>query len=203
MGSRAAVLALLIVAGGCQDVTGPVALPGDLVLPPPSASLDPDSIVVGSLLASTCGIYRPDLVASGGAAFVDVFFLDGDMRPEPTAATDAWVRQHGGVVVHRYNAHAVRAAIYLDQVPALAGMEGVFVEVRSVPDAARYDVPVIVAFDGLVTLSEPGRFEQLGGRVDWLVGTRMAGVIPDRSIPSLRGLSRLRYVALSATLCDG
>lgn len=207
MRHRAAVLALVAAlaataSAGCESPTAPEGdLPGNLVLPEPSTNLDPSNVVLGPLIATQCHVYRPERVASGAAAFVDIYFFDGERRPEPPEFAVAWVEDHGGVVVHRHNVNGVRAAIYLDDVPAVTQLSGNLVEVREVPDAARYDVPVIAIFEGPVVIEEVQRFRDLGGRIEWYTGSIILGVMPDRSMPALRAMERMLHLSVEGTIC--
>ncbi|MFW6201013.1 MAG: hypothetical protein ACOC8B_00410 [Gemmatimonadota bacterium] len=178
-------------------------------LPEPDTTLDPDRVVVGEPLATPCA-----LEPNGGGlehlrdrdewALVDVFFgqPDGADGDEPSEEDVALVVAHFGRVLYAFNVPAVRARIVVSQVPDLVE-EGFWVEVRHVPDARRYDVPLLVGFERPVRDADLERIEELGGRIESVAEhSRIVSVtLPDRSIPAVRELSGVDHVAVNGIAC--
>jgi len=197
----------LALAPACGDLAGPA---DDYELPPPDASLDPDRLTVGDYIATPCAFgIRGDGLAhlreQDEWALVDVFFgRDSPDGPQgrPSQREIDLVRSHGGRVLYRFNIPAVRARMILSRIPDLVE-EGLWITVSDVPDATRYDVPLFAGFTRALRDSDLDLFASLGGRVTYRYESihALAGILPDRSIPSLRGRSDVRYVETSSVGC--
>jgi hypothetical protein len=184
------VLLFCVIVGTCGEVVAP-PVDDDFELPPADPSLDTTRLSVGDYIATPCGLRSgfPNLRNRDEWALVDIYFG----RPEPEAQSGPsrdemeLVVAHGGRVLYGFQVPAVRARIKLLRIPALIE-EGFWISVRDVPDAARFDVKVSVSVGHEITDDDIALFTRLGGRVTQrsVFGNYLAGIIPDRSIPSLR-----------------
>lgn len=197
----------LVLAPACSDLVGPT---DDFELPEPDTSLDPDRLSVGEYIATPCAFGKQGnrlahLRGQHEWALVDIYF--GRSSPEgpwgpPTANDIRLVRSHGGTVHHRFNLPAVRARIRLSRIPGLVE-EGFWITVRDVPDATRYDVPLIVGFNRPLQDADVDLFVSLGGRINHRFDfiNALAGVLPDRSIPGFQSRSDVQYVETDGVAC--
>jgi len=202
----------VILAPACADLTAPVDKPpvDDYELPPPDTSLDPDRLTVGEYIATPCafttwGNGLDHLLDRHEWATVDVFFGRGTAEGPwdgPTEEDVAHVRSHGGRVLFRFHVPAVRARIMLSSIPDLV-RDGFWITVRDVPDATRYDLELNIGFDRPLRDSDEELIADLGGRIrywwDFIDG--MAIVLPDRSVPVLRGRDDVAYVQVNGVAC--
>ena len=206
MSLRSTLAALLLGASlaGCVAPTEVAPLPE--ALPQRDLTLDPGRIAPPTILYA-CGRWTPPTAPLAAWLLTDVHFgrrSDADPLDRPRAADVELVARLGGRVVHRFHAPAVRAWLETARIPELAAA-GHFVAVLAVPDPARYDVPVIVAYRAPVRDADVRAFEQLGG----LVGRRfdlsplIAGYVPDQSLPALRRDPAVAYVELNQVACLG
>jgi hypothetical protein len=133
---------------------------------------------------------------------VDIYFGRGTADGPwdgPTGADVRLVQAHGGRVHYRFHVPAIRARIALSRVPDLVQEGGI--TVREVPDPERYDVPDVgVGFNRALRDSDVALFAELGGRVNyrWDSFNALSGHLPDQSIPALRRLVDVAYVAAAS-----
>jgi hypothetical protein len=191
----------LVVAAGCSEVL----LGGSEAyqLPTPDASLDPDALVLGEVIAACRG--NPAHRASNERVLVDIFF--SRMREQgpddrPTAAHIRAVTMRGGTVLHRFNVPGVRARIDLARLPELVDLPSMPL-VLSVPEPRRYDLRAIVSYTREIQGADSLRIHELGGRVvrDFPFIDALVVEIPDRSIPALRGDADVRRVRVDGMFC--
>lgn len=202
-------VATAVFSASCGHPTAPVE---DFKLPEPNLSLDPDRLVVGDYIATPCafGIYGDRLNHLRDRhewVLVDVYFGRGSEGPRDrlTERDIALVTSHGGRVLYHFNVPAVRARIVLARIPDLVE-SGFWLTVRAVPDPTRYDVPSLsVGFTRTLRDSDVDLYASLGGHVDyrWDFINALSGVLPDRSIPALRGRSDVEYVEAGGVACLG
>jgi hypothetical protein len=202
--SFAALLAVpVLVSGGCSEAVLPH--PENVALPAPDLSLDPDSVVIGAMMAAC----RPNPAhrASTERVLVDIVFgrrNAADPEDRPLAEHVQAVTARGGTVLHRFNAPAVRARIDLARIPDLVEHEH-FVHVLTVPEPRRYDLRVIVGYARALTAADTDRIAALGGRVarEFPALEMLVVELPDRSIPSLRQDRDVRWVEVDGAVCTG
>jgi hypothetical protein len=202
----------LTLASACGEPAGPST--DDYELPTPDTSLDPDRLTVGDYIATPCdlnpGAGMPpndfaDLRERHEWALVDVFFgresAEGPWDA-PTSGDIELVQSHGGRVLHSFHVPGVRARMILSRIPDLVA-DGYWITVRDVPDATRYDVPLSVGFTGSLGDDDVDLFRSLGGRVDyiWHFIDAIAGVLPNRSIATLRRRRDVRYIEVQSVAC--
>lgn len=197
----------LFLASGCGDLVAPV---DDFELPEPDLSLDPGRLTIGEYIATPCAFGKlgddlADLRENDEWALVDIFFGRGSPDGPwtgPTPGDVDLVRSHGGRVLHHFNVPAVRARIIVSRIPDLV-KEGLWITVRDVPDATRYDLKVHVGFDRPLTDSDSALIAGLGGRIThrWDFINALAVLLPDRSVPDLRERSDVEYVEVSGVAC--
>jgi hypothetical protein len=200
----------IMLAGACSDPTVPI---DDFELPGADLSLDPDRLSVGEYIATPCafGLYGNRLDHLRGRnerTLVDVYFgreSTAGSWDGPNAGDIELVEAHGGMVLYHFNVPAVRARMDLSRIPDLVE-EGFWVTVRAVPDPTRYDVPsLIVGFARPLRSADATLYSSLGGRVEhhWAFINALSGVLPDRSIPSIRQQSDIAYVEVGGVACVG
>jgi len=211
--SRLLALGLgLTLAPACDGPAGPST--DDFELPTPDTSLDPNRLTVGHYIATPCDLNPGAGMPPNGFAdlrerhewgLVDVFFgreSEDDLRDAPTSGDIELVQSHGGRVLYSFHVRAVRARIVLSRIPDLVA-DGHWITVRDVPDVTRYDVPLSVGFTGSLTDDDIELFRSLGGRVDyiWHFIDAIAGVLPDRSIATLRRRRDVKYIEVESVAC--
>jgi len=197
----------LFLVSGCADVVAPA---DDFEIPPPDLSLDPGRLTVGEYIATPCAFGKlgdglEHLRENDEWALVDIFF--GRDSPDgpwtgPTVGDVEFVRSHGGRVLHRFNVPAVRARIVVSRIPGLV-KEGLWITVRDVPDASRYDLELHVGFHRPLTDSDSVLIAGLGGRIThrWDFINALGVLLPDRSVPDLRERSDVEYVEVNGVAC--
>lgn len=205
-----ALCTAITMAGACSDPTVPI---DDFDLPEADLSLDPDRLSVGEYIATPCafGLYGDRLDHLRGRderALVDVFFGresgDGHLN-RPTPDEIRLVEAHGGMALYHFNVPAVRARMSLSRIPGLVE-EGFWITVRDVPDPTRYDVPsLLVGFTRSLRDTDAVVYSSLGGVVEQRLDVinALSGVLPDRSIPTIRGRSDVEYAAPAGMVCSG
>ena len=197
----------LLLGFGCADIVAPV---DDFELPQPDMSFDPDRLAIGEYIATPCAFGKfgdglEHLRENDEWALVDIFF--GRDSPDgpwtgPTVGDVEFVRSHGGRVLHRFNVPAVRARIVVSRIPDLV-KEGLWITVREVPDASRYDLELHVGFNRPLTDSDSVLIAGLGGRIThrWDFINALAVLLPDPSVPDLRERSDVEYVEVNGVAC--
>lgn len=202
----------LPVAFACREPVGPPVLAAPIdrfELPEPDSSLNPDRLAVGDYIATPCALHRPSgfdhLRERQEWALVDVYFGRGSADGPwgaPTVEDVELVTSHGGRVLYSFNIPAVRARMILSRIPGLVA-DGFWITVRDVPDATRYDVPLTVGFKHPLRDRDVERFGSLGGRVThrWDFIDALAGILPDRSIPTFQTRSDVAYVEAHSVAC--
>lgn len=213
MSRMALVIALglgLIAAPACSDFVGPADEADFFELPELDTSLDPARLRVGEYIATPCAFQKfgdglAHLRGRHEWALVDVYF--GRESPAgpwgaPIPTDLELVRSHGGRVLYSFNIPAVRARMLLSRIPDLVA-NGYWVTVREVPDATRYDVPLVVGFSRPLRAEDSDLFVSLGGRIthrfDFIHA--LGGVLPDRSIAVLQGDSEVEFVQADGVVC--
>lgn len=201
------LLATLLLGASLAACVGPTEYASPLEsLPLRDLTLDPTLITPPSIVYA-CGRWTPADAPRAGWVLVDVQFgrrSDADPLDRPRDADVALVGRHGGRVVHRFHAPVVRAWMETARIPELAAA-GHFVAVLDVPDAARYDVPVIASYHAPVRDADVRAFERLGGLVTrrFDVSPLIAGIVPDHSLPGLRREAAVDFVELNGVACLG
>lgn len=198
-----------MLAPGCSDMVSPAGT-DTYELPAPDNSLNPARLAVGDLIATPCAFHtRGDGLAHLRTrdewALVDIYFGRGSAEGAwgaPAPADRALVTAHGGRVLHEFNVPAVRARIVLSRIPDLV-QAGFWILVREVPDATRYDVPLTMGFVRPLVDADIELFASLGGQVTYRFDfiDALAGVLPDRSIPTLRQRPDVEYVQPETVFC--
>jgi hypothetical protein len=137
--------------------------------------------------------------------FVDVAFgRSGPEAPDdhPTKEQIAVVTKHGGDIVYKFHVPAVRAWIATSEIPALSKEVQIIFRVANL---RRYDWAIGVGYvrpysykDGEI------RYVQLGGQVNvrFDVINGISGVLPDRSVRTLRDDPNVDYVESRAPYFD-
>ena len=209
MVSRLPALLGVLVAFGCAESPVQPAIPvDDFELPEPDLSLDPERIRTGDILATECAFgIRGDRLVDLRDVYewrtVDIFLPPGTAT-RPTPADLERFEKYGVRVLHTFNLRAVRGRVVVAAIPELVlGVRGGIV-VRDVPDPRRFDVPsVMVAFGAPLRDSHFAAFHDLGGRVDLAIDNlgMVSGVLPDHSIPMMRGRSDVGFVEAGGVGC--
>jgi hypothetical protein len=136
---------------------------------------------------------------------VDVFFgrasADGPWDG-PTTDDIEPVESQGGRVLYSFHVPAVRARLIYSRIPGVV-QGGLWVTVRDVPDATRYDVPLTVGFNRPLTDDDADALGRLGGRVTYRFQfiNALSGILPDRSIPVYQGRPDVAYAQASGVTC--
>ena len=184
----------------CVGVSGPK----DYDLPPEDRSLDPAALQQPHLIYG-CGQWMEGESPSPEKIFVDVAFIRNDPADPQDRPSDrhlAALKKRGGAVAYTFHFPGVRTWIAKADIPELAAdkeVESVF----RIADLRRYDWNVDVGYGsraaynaGLVS------FEELGGRVNYRFEgiNAIGGLIPDRSVPSLRKSPDTKYVESSVPI---
>ncbi|MFQ5702970.1 MAG: hypothetical protein ACE5HT_03015 [Gemmatimonadales bacterium] len=178
-----------------------VACSGEMGLP---ADLDPADFVLEKEAFYRCGrwINKPD-----------VRFGLFDVRATPIGETEQTDRPSdllldrisslGGVVVHEFNVPLVRAVIALGAIPeiegASSGLSGT--DARAVTDASEFSVTVSIRYVVDPSDSDLARIVELGGEVFSTFRTAVGAVVPDLTIPVLRGQPEIENVGLRGGGC--
>lgn len=210
---RIAVLVALAACGGPVEPTGEPEW-GDFTLPPPDTILDPSRLRPGEIVATPCafgirGSRLRHLLDVHEWMVVDVFL--GRSDPEgpwdaPTEQDLDHIEAGGGHVLHRFNVPAARVRIVTSRIPELMQVlmaAQSWPVVRTVPDLSRYDFEVSVGFSSTAPEQYVALFESLGGRVEGRIDERgmLWGVLPDRSVPTLRKEPSVAWVEAETVGC--
>lgn len=134
---------------------------------------------------------------------VDIFFTAAgeDTASAPSPDRLQQVRAAGGVVEYSFHLAAVRASMPTSAVPNL-GQAFTF-EARAVPDTARHDVAVLVAYNRAVRQSDLHAITTAGGRVtrQYQSVNLVAAQLPDAAVATLRRAEGVSYVEYDGTAC--
>lgn len=189
---------VIVVSFACSD---PLQIKW-FELPPPSTSLDPDSVQFGELRFLCDTWWNGSPPSAGGQSIILDAIFDPDAETGPTDRQMRAVAEAGGEIGYKFTFQALRIRIAPSKVPELyKNTEAAF---YTVPDLRRYDWLVGVLFSRDLTPEDDSVFSELGGRVtDRRVFIReLAGIMPDRSIPVMRQQPGVFHVGKQMHFCN-
>lgn len=178
-----------LALSACMDGTGPGWLPFHTFrLPPPSTSLDPDSVRFNTTLFICDRWMLPPPTDS--QVVVDVYF--SGKGTGPTLAQLSSLSDAGAEVGYRFPFQAARVRVATAKIPELYRMtKGT---VYTVPDVRRYDWLVAAIYSHEPTLADEAAIAELGGRITERYPSleELMAVMPVSSLSRLRSLDGVK-----------
>ena len=199
------LIVVLVTASGCEEAsTDPSSVSPDL-----EVVFQEGGLVLGGIVYSWCDGWYTESIPPGDPILLDLYFPGGQPAipfSEVRAADTEAILAAGGTILREFNVGVVRVEVPRGALAEFGDQVGLSY-VRSIPDPSRFDVSVLVGYEGARRAEVLTRFEDLGGiiRSRWDHLNAFSGVIPDGSIPAFRDSNEaLTYIELPPIKClDG